>query len=134
MTTSKPSMKPARILRKPYSKPTWNRADVVATDIKVLSTIEKGRRKFPQKQFCFEFEVNSSKSEFRVEIDVENYDAILRAMGDVDREATLLAAASVVKELSTAIKGERDAAAKEKQDAARQQKTAKLASISIPRF
>ncbi len=49
------------------------------------------------------------RTNYRVLIGIEDYPAILEAMCKVDREATLLAAASVLVPHLTAIKEERDA-------------------------
>ena len=85
------------------------------------------------KGHCLEFTSSASggsrdtprKTDFRIHIGVNDYAAILNAMGEVDQEATLLAAASVVGELSAKIREERDAALV--------QKTKNRMLLNIPR-
>ena len=110
-------------------------------NVKIATEYQFKNIAWARKGLCLEFTSSASggsgdspgKTDFRIHIGVNDYTAILKAMAEVDREATLLAVAEVLVEYHAAAKEKRDAAAKEKQDAARQRNAEKLASISIPR-
>ena len=67
-------------------------------------------------------------ADYRIVIGVQDYEAVIKAMCDTDREAALLAAASVLVPHLTVIKGERDEA-RAREDEEREERDARLLNL-----
>lgn len=109
MTTRQPIiLKHASIIRKPHSAESSRRFQPATDAVKMHTGYTDSERR----QLWLAFTASASGdgyTDYRVEIDVAEYATIIKAMCNVDREAALLAAASVLVPHLTAIKEERDA-------------------------
>ncbi len=102
-------------------------------NVKIATEYQFKNNAWASKGLCLEFTSSASggsgdspgKTDFRIHIGVNDYSAILKAMAEVDRKTTLLAAAQLVQELSSAIQ--------EELDAATVQKTKNRMLLNIPR-